>query len=78
MFVNFEYEVHFTREGKPYIRGFLESITSCPRYEVFAFDLDAYGAVLVDGDDVEKTIERVEDVTGYSMRYELFTIREEN
>ena len=25
MFVNFEYETHSTRSGRPYVRGFLES-----------------------------------------------------
>ena len=77
MFVNFEYEVHFTREGRPYVRGLLESITRHPKYEVFAFDLYAYDTILVDG-DAEKTIENAENATGYSMKYELFTIKEEN
>lgn len=76
MFVNFEYEVHFTREGRPYVRGFLESITNKPKYQVFDFDLDAYDAVLVDR-DVNKTMENIERVTGYTMRYEEFTIKEE-
>jgi hypothetical protein len=77
MFVNFEYETHATRAGRPYIRGSLESITDKPKYQVFDFDLDAYCAVLVDG-DMEKTNENVDKVIGYTMRYEEFIIKEEN
>ena len=75
MFVNFEYEIHITRGGKPYVRGFLESITNEPKYKVFNFDLDAYDAVLVDGNE-EETIENAENAVGYTMKYEEFTIEE--
>ena len=77
MFVNFEYEVHVVEKEMPYVRGFLASITSKPKYQVFNFDLDAYCAVLVDG-NMEKTNENVDKVIGYTMRYEEFTIKEEN
>lgn len=77
MFVNFEYELYINEKERPYVRGFLESITNKPKYKVFDFDLDAYDAVLVDR-DVDKTMENIERVTGYTMRYEEFTIKEEN
>lgn len=77
MFVNFEYELHINEKERPYVRGFLESITNKPKYQVFDFDLDAYDAVLVDR-DVSKTMENIERITGYTMRYEEFTIKEEN
>ena len=77
MFVNFEYEVHVVEKERPYVRGFLESITSKPKYQVFDFDLDAYDAILVYG-DIKKTMEKAEEVVGYSMKYEHFTTKEEN
>jgi hypothetical protein len=71
MFCNFEYEVHVTEKGRPYVRGFLESITAKPKYDVFDFDLDAYDVVLVES-DIKKTIENVENINGYTIRINEF------
>ena len=57
MFCNFEYEVHITEKGNPYVRGFLESITKEPKYNVFSFDIDAYAVVLCE-QDIKKTMEK--------------------